>query len=466
MSALDHLDSQQKDWGPKDDFTPLYTTGTGLTEETIRQISAEKNEPQWMLDFRLNAFHIYEKLPMPDFGPDLSVIDFDKLTYFQRPTDHVARNWDDVPDQIKATFERLKVPEAERKYLAGSAAQYESEMVYHNMKDQFEKLGIIFTDMDSALQEYPELVKEYFGHLVTPRDNKMAALNMAVWSGGAFVYVPKGVKCMVPIQSYFRINAGQSGQFEHTLIIVEDGASVNYVEGCTAPNYSEDSLHAAVVEVYVHQKGYCRYTTIQNWSNNVYSLETKRAQADADATMEWIDGNLGSKVTMKYPSVYLDGPRAHGSMLSIAFAGQNVDLDTGTRMIHNAPNTSSTIISKSICKDGGAVDYRGLVRFTPKADYSHAHVECDTIIMDDQSTSDTIPYNEIHNGTVSMEHEAKVSKVSEEQLYYLMSRGLTEQAATQLIIMGFLEPFTKELPLEYAVELNRLIEYQMEGSIG
>ncbi|KRK46249.1 Fe-S cluster assembly protein SufB [Dellaglioa algida] len=454
------------EYGFKDDFEPIYSTGRGLTEATVREISAAKNEPEWMLDYRLRAFALYEKMPMPSFGPDLSQLDLANMRYFQRASDTIARDWDDVPDKIKETFDRLGVPEAERKYLAGSSAQYESEVVYHHMREDFEKLGIIFMDTDSALQEYPELVKQYFGKLVPASNNKFSALNSAVWSGGTFIYVPKGVKTEVPIQSYFRINAENTGQFERTLIIVDEGASVNYVEGCTAPNYSADSLHAAVVEVNVMKDAYCRYTTIQNWSDNVYSLETKRARALENATMEWVDGNLGSKVTMKYPSIYLDGQGAHGTMLSIAFAGGNIIQDTGAKMIHNAKKTTSSIVSKSLCKDGGRVDYRGYLKFGRHSDGSFAHVECDTIIMDDQSASDTIPFNEILNGNVSMEHEAKVSKISEEQLYYLMSRGISEAKATEMIVMGFVEPFTKELPMEYAVELNRLIEYQMEGSVG
>ncbi|KRN88990.1 Fe-S cluster assembly protein SufB [Ligilactobacillus ceti] len=453
-------------YGFKDDVTPTYTTGEGLSEDIVREISEIKNEPEWMLEFRLAAYRIYRELPMPNFGPDLSQLDYENINYFRRDADHVARDWDDVPEEIKETFERLGVPEAERKYLAGSSAQYESEVVYHNMCEDFKKLGIVFMSMDAAVQEYPELVQEYFGKLIPPTDNKMAALNSAVWSGGTFIYVPKGVRVTTPIQSYFRINAGNSGQFERTLIIVDEDASVNYVEGCTAPNYSEDSLHAAVVEVNVLKNSYCRYTTIQNWSDNVYSLETKRAQALENSTMEWVDGNLGSKMTMKYPSVYLNGEGARGTMLSIAFAGKDIISDTGARMLHNAKNTSSSIVSKSICRDGGRVDYRGQVRFGRKSDGSISHVECDTIIMDDKSASDTIPYNEILNGNVSLEHEAKVSKISEEQLYYLMSRGLSEEKATEMIVMGFVEPFTKELPMEYAVELNRLIEYQMEGSVG
>ena len=457
---------EEYDYGFSDDVEPVFSTGRGLTEDVVRAISREKKEPQWMLDFRLKSFHAYEKMPMPDFGPDLSDLDLEHMLYYQKATDKQYRDWEDVPDKIKETFDRLGVPEAERKYLAGSSAQYESEVVYHNMREEFEKLGIIFTDMDTGLREYPEIVKEYFSTLVKPTDNKFSALNSAVWSGGTFIYVPKGVRMDIPIQSYFRINAENSGQFERTLIIVDEGASVNYVEGCTAPSYSSDSLHAAVVEVFVKRDGYCRYTTIQNWSKNVYSLETKRAQAMENATMEWVDGNLGSKMTMKYPSVYLDGEGARGTMLSIAVAGEGVDQDSGARMIHAAPNTSSSIVSKSIAKDGGAVDYRGTVRFERDSDGSFAHVECDTIIMDDRSSSDTIPYNTILNGNVSMEHEAKVSKISEEQLYYLMSRGISEAKATEMIIMGFVEPFTKELPMEYAVELNRLISYEMEGSVG
>ncbi|MSD82981.1 Fe-S cluster assembly protein SufB [Lactobacillus curvatus] len=457
---------EEYDYGFSDDVQPVFSTGRGLTEDVVRAISREKKEPQWMLDFRLKSFHAYERMPMPDFGPDLSDLDLEHMLYYQKATDKQYRDWEDVPDKIKETFDRLGVPEAERKYLAGSSAQYESEVVYHNMREEFEKLGIIFTDMDTGLREYPEIVQEYFSTLVKPTDNKFSALNSAVWSGGTFIYVPKGVRTDIPIQSYFRINAENSGQFERTLIIVDEGASVNYVEGCTAPNYSSDSLHAAVVEVFVKRDGYCRYTTIQNWSKNVYSLETKRAQAMENATMEWVDGNLGSKMTMKYPSVYLDGEGARGTMLSIAVAGEGVDQDSGARMIHAAPNTSSSIVSKSIAKDGGAVDYRGTVRFERDSDGSFAHVECDTIIMDDRSSSDTIPYNTILNGNVSMEHEAKVSKISEEQLYYLMSRGISEAKATEMIIMGFVEPFTKELPMEYAVELNRLISYEMEGSVG
>ena len=425
-----------------------------------------KGEPEWMLDFRLKSLEQFNKMPMQEWGPDLSDIAFSKIKYYQKPSDKPARDWDDVPDKIKETFEKIGIPEAERAYLAGASAQYESEVVSHNMKEEFEKLGIIFTDTDSALKEYPDLFKEYCSKLVPPTDNKLAALNSAVWSGGTFIYVPKGVRVDVPLQTYFRINAENTGQFERTLIIVDEGASVHYVEGCTAPTYSSNSLHAAIVEIFTRKDAYCRYTTIQNWSDNVYNLVTKRAKAYEGATVEWIDGNLGAKTTMKYPSVYLDGKGARGTMLSIAFAGANQIQDTGAKMIHNAPNTSSSIVSKSIAKDGGEVNYRGQVTFGKDSAGSISHIECDTIIMDEKSKSDTIPFNEIHNSQVSLEHEAKVSKISEEQLYYLMSRGLSEAEATEMIVMGFVEPFTKELPMEYAVELNRLISYEMEGSVG
>ncbi|AFW92197.1 Cysteine desulfurase activator complex, subunit SufB [Lactococcus cremoris subsp. cremoris UC509.9] len=459
-------DLEEYKFGFHDNAELEFTTGLGLTEEVIREISETKNDPEWMLEFRLKSFEAFKKLDMPKWGPDLSGIDFNDIVYYQKPSAKAARSWEDVPQEIKDTFEKIGIPEAERSYLAGASAQYESEVVYHNMKDEFEKLGIIFTDTDSGLRDYPEIFKKYFSKLVPPTDNKLAALNSAVWSGGSFVYVPKGVKCEIPIQAYFRINNEKSGQFERTLIIVEEGASIQYVEGCTAPTYSASSLHAAVVEIFVEEGGYMRYSTIQNWSDNVYNLVTKRAAAEKNATVEWIDGNLGSKVSMKYPAVHLNGPGARGTMLSIAFAGANQNQDTGAKMIHNAPNTSSSIISKSIAKNGGAVNYRGQVTFGKNSKKSASHIECDTILMDDLSKSDTVPFNEIHNSQVALEHEAKVSKISEEQLYYLMSRGLTEKEATDMIVMGFIEPFTKELPMEYAVELNRLISYSMEGSIG
>ena len=464
--AEDIVKDEDYQYGFNDDIQPEFSTGRGLTEEVVRKISAEKNEPKWMLDYRLKAYQIYKKMPMPDFGPDLSDLNLDDMLYYQKYTKKKYRDWDDVPDEIKETFERLGVPEAERKYLAGSGAQYESEMVYHNMKEQFDKMGIVFTDTDTALKKYPELFKKYFGKLVKPTDNKFAALNCAVWSGGSFIYVPKGVKVPTPIQAYFRLNAENSGQFERTLIIVDEGASLDYVEGCTAPQYSSDSLHAAGVEVNVLKDAYCRYTTIQNWSDNVYSLETKKAVAASHATMEWVDGNLGAQVTMKYPSVYLNGEGARGTMLSIAVAHKGIHQDSGSRMLHNAPNTSSSIVSKSIAKGGGSTDYRGSVKFGKNSSGSKSHVECDTIIMDDKSSSDTIPTNSIENSNVAMEHEATVSKISDEELYYLESRGIPERKATEMIIMGFVEPFTKQLPMEYAVELNRLISFQMEGAIG
>ena len=457
---------EEYQYGFHDDVQPVFTTGRGLTEEVVREISRVKEEPEWMLDFRLKSLEAYHKMPMQKWGPTLEDLDFDSIKYYQKASDKPARDWDDVPDKIKETFERIGIPEAERAYLAGASAQYESEVVYHNMKEEFQKLGIIFTDTDSALKEYPEIFKQYFSKLVPPTDNKLAALNSAVWSGGTFIYVPKGVRVDVPLQTYFRINAEGTGQFERTLIVVDEGASVHYVEGCTAPTYSSNSLHAAIVEIFTLKDAYCRYTTIQNWSDNVYNLVTKRARAEAGATVEWIDGNLGAKTTMKYPSVYLEGEGARGTMLSVAFANGKQIQDTGAKMIHNAPNTSSSIISKSIAKSGGEVNYRGQVTFNKNSAGSISHIECDTIIMDNESKSDTIPYNEIHNSQVALEHEAKVSKISEEQLYYLMSRGLTEIQATEMIVMGFVEPFTKELPMEYAVELNRLIQYEMEGSVG
>ena len=464
--AEDIVKDEDYKYGFHDDIKPEFSTGRGLTEEVIRQISAEKQEPKWMLDYRLNAYQIYKKMPMPNFGPDLSELNLDDMLYYQKYTNKKYRDWADVPDEIKETFDRLGVPEAERKYLAGSGAQYESEMVYHNMKEELDKQGIIFTDTDTALKKYPSLFKKYFGKLVKPTDNKFAALNCAVWSGGSFIYVPKGVQIKTPIQAYFRLNAENSGQFERTLIIVDEDASLDYVEGCTAPQYSSDSLHAAGVEVNVLKNAYCRYTTIQNWSDNVYSVETKKAIAAEHATMEWVDGNLGAKVTMKYPSVYLNGEGARGTMLSIAVAHGGIHQDSGSRMLHNAPNTSSSIVSKSIAKGGGSTDYRGTVKFAKNSSGSKAHVECDKIIMDDMSSSDTIPTNSIENSNVAMEHEATVSKISEEELYYLQSRGIPERKATEMIIMGFVEPFTKQLPMEYAVELNRLISFQMEGAIG
>ena len=467
MSELEKIMTDDEyEYGFHDNIKPVFSTGRGLSVDVIRQISAAKEEPEWMLAYRLAAYQTYLKLDEADFGPDLSELDLENMKFYQKATDKKYRDWNDVPEKIKTTFDRLGVPEAERKYLAGSSAQYESEVVYHNIQNQLAEIGIIFTDTDTALKEYPELFKKWFGKLVKPTNNKYAALNSAVWSGGSFIYVPVGVTVPMPIQAYFRLNAENTGQFERTLIIVDEGGHLEYVEGCTAPQYDSDSLHAAVVEVNVLKNAYCRYTTIQNWSENVYSLETKRAQALDNGIMEWVDGNLGSKITMKYPSVYLNGPGARGTMLSIALASNNIISDTGAQMIHNAPNTSSSIVSKSIARTGGSVNYRGKVKFARNSGGSLAHVECDTIIMDDQSKSDTIPYNEILNSDVAMEHEAKVSKISEEQLYYLMARGISQSKATEMIVMSFVEPFTKELPMEYAVELNRLIAFEMEGSIG
>lgn len=453
-------------FGFHDNIEPLISTGKGPTEAAVRELSRVKGEPEWMLDFRLKALETFHKMPMPDWGPDLSDLNFEDIIYYQKASEKAEHSWEDVPEEIKKTFDRIGIPEAERNYLAGAVVQYESEVVYHNMKDEYDRLGIIFTDADTALREHPDLFKKYFAKLVTPGDNKLSALNAAFWSGGTFIYVPKGVQCDIPLQTYFRMNHEETGQFERTLIIVDEGASVHYVEGCTAPIYSTASLHAAIVEVYALEGSTMRYSTIQNWSNNVYNLVTKRAKAEKNATVDWIDGNLGSHTTMKYPSVILDGEGARGTMLTIAFANGHQIQDTGAKMIHNAPYTSSSIVSKSIARRGGEVNYRGQVKFGPQAKKSASHIECDTIIMDDLSKSDTIPYNEIHHSQVALEHEAKVSKISEDQLYYLMSRGLSESQATEMIVMGFVEPFTRELPMEYAVELNRLISYEMEGSVG
>ncbi|UOQ94261.1 Fe-S cluster assembly protein SufB [Halobacillus shinanisalinarum] len=444
----------------------IFRTEKGLTADVVKQISDYKEEPQWMLDYRLKSLEQFYKKPMPQWGGDLSELDFDDITYYVKPSEGSERSWDEVPEEIKNTFDRLGIPEAEQKYLAGVSAQYESEVVYHNMEKDLEELGVVFKDTDSALKENEELFKEYFAKVIPASDNKFSALNSAVWSGGSFIYVPKGQKVETPLQAYFRINSENMGQFERTLIIVDEGASVHYVEGCTAPTYSSSSLHSAVVEIFVKKDAYCRYTTIQNWANNVYNLVTKRAVAEENATMEWVDGNLGSKLTMKYPSVLLKGEGARGMTLSIALAGKGQHQDAGAKMHHLAPNTSSTIVSKSISKHGGKVTYRGIVQFGRKAEGARSNVECDTLIMDNKSTSDTIPYNEIMNENISLEHEAKVSKVSEEQLFYLMSRGISEEEATEMIVMGFIEPFTKELPMEYAVEMNRLIKFEMEGSIG
>lgn len=453
-------------YGFRDKDVSVFRTERGLTRKVVEEISKMKNEPEWMLEFRLKALEHFYARPMPQWGGDLSELNFDEITYYVKPSEKQGRTWDEVPEEIKRTFDKLGIPEAEQKYLAGVSAQYESEVVYHNMKEDLEKMGIIFKDTDSALRENEDIFRKYFGTVVPYTDNKFAALNSAVWSGGSFIYVPPGVKVDTPLQAYFRINSENMGQFERTLIIVDEGASVHYVEGCTAPVYTTNSLHSAVVEIIIKKDAYCRYTTIQNWANNVYNLVTKRAVCEERATMEWIDGNIGSKLTMKYPSVLLKGEGARGMTLSIAFASKGQRQDAGAKMYHLAPNTSSTIVSKSISRLGGNVTYRGQVHFGRKADGAKANIECDTIIMDNQSTSDTIPYNEILNDNISLEHEAKVSKVSEEHLFYLMSRGISEEEATEMIVMGFIEPFTKELPMEYAVEMNRLIKFEMEGSIG
>jgi len=444
----------------------VFKARKGLNHEVIDQMCDMKNEPDWMREFRHRSLDIFQSKPMPTWGADLSDIDFDDIYYYIKPTEKQGKSWDDIPASIKDTFDRLGIPEAERKFLAGVGAQYESEVVYHSLQEQWTKLGVVFLDTDSGLREHEEIFKEYFGSIIPPADNKFAALNSAVWSGGSFLYVPKGVHVDIPLQAYFRINAQNMGQFERTLIIVEEGASVHYVEGCTAPIYASDSLHSAVVEIIIKDGGRCRYTTIQNWSNNVYNLVTKRARADKGATMEWIDANLGSKVTMKYPAVYMMGPKAHGEILSIAFAGHGQTLDAGGKVVHGAPNTSSKIISKSISKNGGRASYRGLLKVAKGATGSKSTVVCDALLLDDRSRSDTYPYIEIDEQDVQVGHEASVSKVNEEQLFYLMSRGLGEEEAATMIVSGFIEPMVKELPMEYAVEMNRLIQLQMEGSIG
>lgn len=439
----------------------------GLSEDVVRDISAKKSEPEWMLQQRLKALSIFDKKPVPTWGADLSGIDFDNIKYFVRSTEKQAQSWEDLPEDIKNTYDKLGIPEAEKQRLvAGVAAQYESEVVYHQIREDLEEKGVIFLDTDTALKEHPEIFQEYFGTVIPAGDNKFSALNSAVWSGGSFIYVPKGVHVDIPLQAYFRINTENMGQFERTLIIVDEDAYVHYVEGCTAPIYKSDSLHSAVVEIIVKKGGRCRYTTIQNWSNNVYNLVIKRTKVEEGGTMEWVDGNIGSKVTMKYPAVWMTGPHAKGEVLSVAFAGEGQFQDTGAKMTHMAPYTSSNIVSKSVARGGGRAAYRGLVQINANAHHSTSNVECDALLVDDISRSDTYPYNDIRNDHVSLGHEATVSQVSEEQLFYLMSRGLAEEEAMAMIVRGFVEPIAKELPMEYALELNRLIELQMEGSVG
>jgi len=450
------------------DSTDLYVhlSKKGLSKETVIAISKMKDEPQWMLDFRLRSYEIFMKKPMPTWGGDLSVIDFQNIYYYAKATDKTEKSWDDVPADVKATFDKLGIPEAEKKFLAGVGAQYESEVVYHNLREDLEKQGVLFLDTDSALKEQPEIFKKYFGKIIPPEDNKFAALNSAVWSGGSFIYIPPGVSVDMPLQAYFRINAENIGQFERTLIIADEGSEVHYIEGCTAPVYSSESLHSAVVELVAHKDAKLRYTTIQNWSSDVYNLVTKRAYAYEGATVEWIDGNIGSKLTMKYPGIYLMGERAYGETLSVAFAGKNQHQDTGAKMVHLAPNTTSKITSKSVSRNNGRSTYRGLLHVAKGAKNVKSTVRCDALLLDDTSKTDTYPYMEINQEDATITHEATVGKIGDEQIFYLMTRGFSEEEALTLIVNGFMEPFTKELPMEYAVELNRLIKLEMDNSVG
>src|SRR5690348_16017496 len=468
VSQEEHLAALGKyEYGWADADTAGATAQRGLSEAVVRNISGLKNEPQWMLDLRLKGLRLFDRKPMPNWGADLTGIDFQNIKYFVRSTEKQAQSWEDLPEDIKATYDKLGIPEAEKQRLvAGVAAQYESEVVYHKIREDLEEQGVIFLDTDTALKQHEDIFKEYFGTVIPVGDNKFADLNTSVWSGGSFIYVPKGVHVEIPLQAYFRINTENMGQFERTLIIVDEGASVHYVEGCTAPVYSSDSLHSAVVEIIVKPGARCRYTTIQNWSNNVYNLVTKRAVVQAGASMEWIDGNIGSKVTMKYPSVYLMGEHARGETLSVAFAGSGQHQDAGAKMVHCAPNTSSQIISKSVARSGGRTSYRGLVQVQEGASHSKSTVKCDALLVDTVSRSDTYPYVDVREDDVEMGHEASVSKISEDQLFYLMSRGMTEDEAAATIVRGFVEPIARELPMEYALELNRLIELQMEGAVG
>jgi len=463
--TIDALSRYEYGWRDADDAG--VGARRGLNEDVVRDISAKKGEPEWMLDLRLKGLRLFEKKPMPAWGSDLTGIDFDNIKYFVRSTEKQAASWDELPEDIRNTYDRLGIPEAEKnRLIAGVAAQYESEVVYHAIREDLQEQGVIFVDTDTGLKEYPDLFREYFTSVIPVGDNKFAALNTAVWSGGSFIYVPKGVHVEIPLQAYFRINTENMGQFERTLIIVDEDAFVHYVEGCTAPIYSSDSLHSAVVEIIVKKGARCRYTTIQNWSVNVYNLVTKRAVAHEGATMEWIDGNLGSKVTMKYPAVWMVGEHAKGETLSIAFAGEGQHQDAGAKMVHAAPHTSSSIVSKSVARGGGRTSYRGLVQVQEGCHHSKSTVRCDALLVDDISRSDTYPYVDVREDDVAMGHEATVSKVSEDQLFYLMSRGMAEDEAMAMIVRGFVEPIARELPMEYALELNRLIELQMEGAVG
>jgi Fe-S cluster assembly protein SufB len=467
MTATREIVTDQRDqFAFHDDIAYLRETKRGLNRATVEEISAVKEEPDWMLQFRLRAYDHFVQRSMPTWSDGLDQIDFDKIVYYRKPSEREEKSWDDVPDQIKQTFERLGIPEAERKFLAGVGAQYDSEVVYHSVREELTKIGVVFMGTDQALKEYPEIFRRYFGTIVPPEDNKFAALNSAVWSGGSFVYVPKGVEVPLPLQAYFRINGENTGQFERTLIVVDEGAKVHYIEGCTAPIYATDSLHAAVVEVVALPDSKVRYTTIQNWSNDVYNLVTKRAHAYERSTVEWIDANTGSKKTVKFPAIYLRGEGATADIISVAVAGRGQHQDTGAKAIHLAPNTRSRIVSKSVSKDGGRATYRGQLKVAPGATNVVASVRCDALMLDDESRSDTYPYIDIQEDDTTMSHEATVGKVSADQVFYLMSRGLTENEATNLIVQGFLEVFTKELPMEYAIEFNRLVKLEMEGSLG
>ena len=452
-------------YGFKDEDVSIFNTGVGLNEDVVRAISKSKDEPDWMLEFRLKAYRAFAKMPDPSFGPKLDM-DFSTYTYFTRVSDKESSSWEEVPETVKQTFEKLGIPEAEQKFLSGASTQYESEVVYHNMLEEVKEKGVIFLSTDMGLKLFPEIFKKYFGTVIPIADSKFSALNGACWSGGSFIYVPKGVKLEKPLQSYFRINNEKTGQFERTLIIADEGADIHYVEGCTAPTYSKDSLHVGVVEIVVNKGAHVRYTTIQNWSTNILNLVTQRANVEEDGFMEWVDGNIGSMKTMKYPACVLKGDRARGATITIAVGNKGQYQDSGARMIHLGKDTSSSIISKSVVHNGGVANFRGTVRMGKDAQGSRSHVECDTLILDDISCSDTIPKNEIFNEESYIEHEATVSKINEEQLFYLMSRGLSEKEATQMIVMGFIEPFAKELPMEYAVELNQLIKMDMTGSVG